>query len=120
MNVTIVNKSHVKSDVLDSLATELPSIMSEVLEIPGGKVAILKPEQVSMEFSQASARDVGSDIKIMVFARKNNPRSSTENDMAKEILEKVVALIAKSGEKYSLNIRLYLTDIGVAEYSVSA
>lgn len=117
MNVSIVYKSKVKSSVLDDLAGELPVIFSEVLEVPGGKLAILKPEQVSLQFSQADARDVGSDIRVMVFARTNIPRASTEKNLAKEILKKVIAVTATSGEKYSVNIRLYLMEIGVAEYS---
>ena len=119
MNVSIVNKSNVKSEVLDDLARELPGIISEVLEVPGGKLAILRPEQVSLEFSQASSRDVGSDIRIMVFARSNDPRESKENILANAILEKVIALAYKSCEKYSVSIRLYLMDIGVAEHSLA-
>lgn len=115
MNVSIVYKSHVTSNVLDDLASELPAVMSDVLEVPGGKLAILKPEQVSLQFSQASTRDVGSDIRIMVFARTNIPRASTEKNLAKAILKRVITLVTRSGEKYSVNIRLYLMEIGVAE-----
>lgn len=116
MNAIIVNKRNVKSSVLDDLARELPSIIAEVTQVPGGKVAIVKPEQVSLEFSEASARDVGADLRIMVFARSNDPRKSTENEMAREVLEKVLDIVGKSGEKYSTNIRLYLMEIGAAEY----
>ena len=119
MNVSIVNKSDVKSEVLDDLARELPFIISKVLEVPGGKLAMLKPEQVFLEFSQASIRDVGSDIRIMVFARSNDPRSSSENDLAKSIFEKVTALVAMSGEQYSVNVRLYLMEIGMAGHPLS-
>jgi hypothetical protein len=55
----------------------------------------------------------------MVFARNNDPRTLTENDRAKAILEKVVALIATSGEESSVDIRLYLMEVGAAEYSAS-
>src|SRR6185369_1796154 len=99
MNATIVYKTNVKDAVLDKFAMALPDIIADALEVPGGRMAILKPEQVSLEFSQASPRDVGSDIKIMVFARNLIPRSSKEKDLAKEILEKVVTLTAKSGEE---------------------
>lgn len=116
MNVSIVNKSNVKSEILDELARELPGIISEVLEVPGGKLAILKPEQVSLEFSEANIRDVGSDIRIMVFARSNIPRESKENILANAILEKVIALVCKTCEKYSVSIRLYLMEIGAAEH----
>lgn len=118
MNATIITKSNVKSSVLDELARDLPTIIAGVLQVPGGNLAIVKPEQISLEFSQASARDVGSDIRVMVFARSNDPRKSSENDLAKEILEKVVSLSAKSFEEYSVDIRLYLTEIGAAEHSV--
>jgi len=117
MNATIVHKTNVKSGVLDELAKKLPGIIADELEVAGGKVAILKPEQISLEFSQASPRDVGSDIKIMVFARSIVPRSSKEKDLAKEILEKVISLATKPGEEYSVDIRLYLMEIGAAEHS---
>ena len=120
MNVSIVSKSIVKSNVLDELAKGMPIIISGVLEMPGGKLAILKPEQISLAFSQASSRDVGSDIRIMAFARSNDPRSSTETELAKTILEKVVTLITKSGEEYSVDVRLYLIEIGAAEHSSTA
>ena len=119
MNAKIINKPNVTSSVLDELAKELPAIIAEVMQVPGGNLALLKPEQVSLEFSQASLRDVGSDIRLMVFARSNDPRTLTENDRAKAILEKVVALIATSGEECSVDIRLYLMEVGAAEYSPS-
>ena len=42
---------------------------------------------------------------------------STEKKMTQEILEKVIALIATSGEEYSVDIRLYLMATGAAEYT---
>jgi len=119
MNATIVSKEHVKVNVLDDLAKELPTIIAEVMDVPGGNLARLHPKQISLVFSQASPRDVGSDIKIMMFARNNDPRKSTENNRAREILAKVIDLITKSGEEYSVDIRLYLMEIGAAEYSRS-
>lgn len=119
MNASIINNVTVKESVLDGLAQELPAIIAKVMEVPGGNLAIVKPEQVSLEFSQASPRDIGSDIRISIFARKNAPRTSTENDSAKEILAKVLALVAARGEEYSIDIRLYLMDIGAAEYSLN-
>ena len=119
MNVSIISKLNVNSNVLDELAKELPVIIAKATEVPGGNVAIVKPEQISMEFSQASPRDSGSDIRIIVLARNNNPRISTENARAQEILEKVTALITKSGEEYSVDIRLYLMEVGAAEHSRS-
>ncbi|MEI6827977.1 MAG: hypothetical protein WCK54_20490 [Desulfuromonadales bacterium] len=117
MNVSIVSKAEVTSTVLDELARGLPSIISGVMEVPGGKLAILKPEQISLEFSQASTRDVGSDIRVMAFARNNEPRSSTENELARKILEKIVALVTSSGGDYSVDVRLYLIEIGAADHS---
>jgi len=116
MNATIINKPNVKESVLDELAKELPAIIAEVMQVLGGNLAILKPKQVSLEFTQASPRDVGSDIRVIVFARSNDPRTSTENDRANAILEKIIALIAKFGEEYSVDIRLYLMEIGAAEH----
>jgi len=120
MNASIITKPNVKDSVLDDLASELPGIIAGVMEVPGGNVARLKPEQISLEFSQANPRDVGLDIRIMVYARSNDPRKLTENDRAKAILEKVLALIATSGEKYSVAIRLYFMAIGAAEHSLSS
>jgi len=118
MNVTIIHKPSVKSGVLDKLAKALPSIISEEIEVPGGNLAVLKPKQVSLEFSQASLRDVGSDIRIMIFARSNDPRTSTEDERAKAMLEKVIALLGKAYKEYSVDIRLYLIEIGMAEHSL--
>lgn len=120
MNATVVHKAHVKSGVLDNLAMALPGIIADTLELPGGKLAIVKPEQVSLEFSQASPRDVGSDIKIMIFAKNLAPRSTQEKDLANEILGKVVLLATKPGEDYSIDIRLYLMIVGAAEHVPSA
>lgn len=117
MNTSIVYKSQVKDKVLDELARELPVIIAEVMEVLGGNVARLKPEQVSMVFSRADLRDVGNDLRIVAFARSNDPRTATENARAGAILEKVVALIARCDEKYSVDIRLYLMEVGTAEYS---
>lgn len=119
MNVSIINKSIVKSEVLDILAKELPAIISGLLEVPGGQLAILKPDQVSLDFSQASVRDVGSDIRINIFARKNDPRALAGKKLTKAILEKTVASVAETGKEHSVSIRLYLMDINVAEYSPS-
>ncbi len=117
MNATIIHKTNVKDELLDELATALPHIISEVLEVAGGKVAILKPEQILLEFSQASQRDVGADIRIKLFARSNATRTSHENGLAQSILEKVISLTAKNGEEYSIDVRLYLMGIGAADHS---
>ncbi|MEI6208064.1 MAG: hypothetical protein WCP20_14880 [Desulfuromonadales bacterium] len=119
MNATIIHKSNVKSSVLDELVNELPAIIAEEMQVAGGNLALLKPKQVSLEFTQASPRDIGSDIRIMVFARNNDPRTSTENRRAQAILDKVIALIAKSDEECSVDIRLYLLEIGAAEHLLS-
>jgi hypothetical protein len=119
MNVNIIHQARVKENVLDELARELGVIVADVLNVPGGGLAIVKPKQVSLAFSQASSRDVGSDIRIIVYARRNEPRSSTEKDRAKAILDKVMAVISRSGEDYSVDIRLYLMEIGAAERALS-
>jgi hypothetical protein len=118
MNATIISRQNVSIDVLDVLATELPAIVAGVMEVPGGSLARVKPSQISLEFCQASLRDVGADIRIMVYARRNDPRVSTENERAKAILDKVVALITMKGEECSVDIRLYLMEIGAAEYAL--
>ena len=117
MNVEIIHKVNVTDAVLNRLADKLPSIVSSFLEVPGGKLAILKPEQISLQFSLASARDIGSDVRIIVLARSVGPRTSAENKLAAAILDQVVALLgAIGGEKFSVTVRLYLTEIGAAEY----
>lgn len=118
MNAAIISKVKVKDSVLDDLARELPAIIAADLEVPGGRLARVRPEEVSLEFSRASLRDVGADIRIMVFARRNEPRVLTENERAKAIMEKVIALTAMSGEEYSVDVRLYLVEIGVAVHHV--
>ncbi|MDD5286374.1 MAG: hypothetical protein PHD54_10985 [Desulfuromonadaceae bacterium] len=115
MNATIIHKQSVKSSVLDELAKQLPTIIAEVMQVPGGHLAMLLPKQVSLEFTLASPRDVGSDIRIILFARSNDPRTATANDRAESILEKVIPLIDKSDEKCSVDIRLYLMEIATAE-----
>ena len=120
MNASIVYKTNVKSNVLDELARELPVIIAEVMEVPGGNVARLKPEQISLVFSQANTRDVGSDIRIMAFAKSIDMRTSTGNELANEILEKVVALNSRSGQECSVDIRLYFMEIAAAEHSITS
>lgn len=116
VNVLVIYKAHVSDRALDDLARELPSIISKVLEVPGGKLAIVRPEDVSLEFCLASPRDVGADIRIMVFARSNDPRTSSENSLAREILDNIVALLALVGGTCSVDVRLYLLDVGMANY----
>lgn len=116
MNASIIYKTNVKDNLLDELVKELPVFIAEVMKVPGGNLARLKPEQISMSFTKASTRDVGPDLKIMVFARSNDPRTATENDRAKAILEKVIDLNSRCGEECSVDIRLYLLEIGAAEH----
>ncbi len=116
MNATIIHKENVTDSLLDNLAKSLPGILADTLEAPGGRAAIVKPEQISLEFSKASPRDVGSDIKIMIFARELPSRASREKEMAKKILESVVSLPTKPGETHTIDVRLYLMVVGVAEY----
>lgn len=118
MNVKIVHMPNVTGSMLDDLARELPVIISEVLEVAGGKLAILKRDQVALEFSQASARDTGADIRVMVYARNIDPRTATDINQAKIILERIVSMVAKSGAEYSVNIRLYFMEIRAAEHSL--
>lgn len=120
MNAEIIYKQNIKEGVLDGMAKELPAIIAETMEVPGGNLARLKPEQIMLQFSPANHRDVGSDVRIMIFARNNNPRVSTENDRAKTIRDRIVALITKSGEEYSVDIRLYLLEVGMADHALSS
>jgi hypothetical protein len=120
MNASIICKQDVKDSVLEVLSKELPGILAGVLDVPGGSLARLNPEQVSLEFSRASLHDVGSDIRIMAYARRNAPRASTERERAKSILDRVVNVILTTGNEYSVNVRLYLMEIGAAEHSLSS
>lgn len=117
MNAEIIYKQNVDDSLLDGLAKKLPVIIAETMAVPGGNLARLKPEQIMLAFSQANLRDVGADIRIMVFARNNDPRISTEDDRAKTILDRVVKLATDFGEDYSVDIRLYLLEIGAAEHA---
>ena len=118
MNATIIHKANVTDTLLDNLAKALPGILADTLEAPGGRAAIVKPDQVSLEFSQASPRDTGSDIKIMIFAKELPSRASREKEMAKKILESIVSLPTKPGDVHTIDVRLYLMVVGVAECSV--
>lgn len=117
MNAEIIYKQNVDDSLLEELSKKLPAIIAETMEVPGGNLAILKPEQIMLAFSQANLRDIGADIRIMVFARNNDPRISTEDDRAKTILDRVVKLSTDFGEDYSVDIRLYLLEIGAAEHA---
>ena len=119
MNATIIHKANVTDTLLDNLAKALPGILADTLEAPGGRAAIVKPDQVSLEFSQASPRDVGSDIKIMIFAKELPSRASREKEMAKKILESIVSLPTKPGDAHTIDVRLYLMVVGVAECSLA-
>jgi hypothetical protein len=120
MNASIITKANVKESVLDDLARELPAIIAKVMEVPGGNLARVKPQQISLAFSLANPRDIGPDIRLMVFARSNDPRTATENDRAKAMLDKVIDLVAKAGEEYSVDSRLYLLEIGAAEHALNS
>lgn len=117
MNAEIIYKQNVDDSLLEGLAKKLPVIIAETMEVPGGNLARLKPEQIMLAFSRGNPRDVGADIRIMVFARNNDPRLSTEDDRAKTILDRVVKLSTEFGEDYSVDIRLYLLEIGAAEHA---
>jgi hypothetical protein len=120
MNVSIIHKPDIGNSVLDGLAGELPDIIAKTLEVPGGNLARLKPEQVALSFSPASPRDTGADIRIMAFAKNNIVRKTTENARAQQILEKVVEAIRTSGGNCSVDVRLYFMEIGTAEHSAGA
>lgn len=117
MNVSMIHKAEVSSEVLDALASEVPAVISSLLEVRGGKVAILKPEQISLQFTQASPRDTGATLKVVVLARSIGPRTSAENKLAAAILEQVVSLVKRAGQDFPISIRLYLTEIGAAEHA---
>jgi hypothetical protein len=115
MNTTITHRANVSDAVLDDLAKALPGILADTLEAPGGRAAIVKPDQISLVFSQASARDIGSDIKIMIFAKELPSRASREKEMANKILDAIMQLPSKPGDAHKIDVRLYLLIVGVAE-----
>ena len=119
MNVTIVHQKNVSETLLDDMAKALPGILADTLEVAGGRAAIVKPEQVSLEFIQASHRDSGSDIKLMIFAKELPSRAAREKEMAKKIIDSIVSLPTKPGDNYTIDVRLYLMVIGAAESSFS-
>lgn len=120
MNSEIICKSRVKEEVLDCLAAELPTVIANAMIVPGGHLAMVKPEQIALEFIQASSRDTGPDIRIKVFARKNTPRELTEHERAQSILTKTISLVNQTGNDYSMDVRIYLMDIGTAEYTAGS
>ena len=115
MNISVKYNPIVSNSLLDQLSNELPRIISETMDT--GYVVRVRPEQISLAFSPSTTRDTGADIKIIVFAQKNEPRISTKDERAKMILDKVIALNAEFGGNCSIDVRLYLMEIGAAECS---
>jgi len=51
-----------------------------------------------------------------VYARDVTPRTSTSENQALTILDKISPLVAASGSEYSVNVRLYYMEIRAAEH----
>lgn len=110
---TLIFHQEVVSDhALDRLQVSLPSIIADVLRVPGGNVALLEAQQISLHFIQASPRDVGKNINLLIYASLNEPRRSDKTKRATKIRDEIVALI---GNDYTVDVRLYLQEIGAAQ-----
>jgi hypothetical protein len=112
LQTLIFHQEIVSDGVLDQLQANLPAIISEVLRVPGGNMALLEAEQISLHFIEASRRDVAKNIHVLIYAGLNEPRQTDRTNRAKKIREEIVALI---GNEYTVDVRLYLQYIGGAE-----
>jgi len=112
LQTLIFHQEIVPDGVLDQLQANLPGIISEVLRVPGGNVALLEAEQISLHFIEASRRDVAKNIHVLIYAGLNEPRRSDRTNRADRIREEIVALI---GNEYTVDVRIYLQFIGGAE-----
>ena len=112
LQTLIFHQEIVSDGVLDQLQANLPAIISEVLRVPGGNMALLEAEQISLHFIEASRRDVAKNIHVLIYAGLNEPRQTDRTNRAKKIREEIVALI---GDEYTVDVRLYLQYIGAGE-----
>ncbi len=110
---TLIFHQEIVSDAaLDQLQANLPGIVAGVLQVPGGNMALLEAEQISLHFIAASRRDVGKNLHILIYAGLNEPRQRDRTNRANKIKEEIGALI---GGEYTIDVRIYLQYIGAAE-----
>jgi hypothetical protein len=112
LQTLIFHQENVSDAVLDQLQANLPCIIADILRIPGGNMAMLEAEQISLHFIQASRRDVCKNIHVLIYAGLNEPRQSDRLSRAKKVREEILALI--DGD-YSVDVRIYLQYIGGAQ-----
>ncbi len=111
LQTLIFHQKIVSDNVLDQLQAKLPAIIADVLQVPGGNMALLEAEQISLHFMEASRRDVGKNINVLIYAGLNEPRQIDRANRANRIREDIVALI---GADFTIDVRLYLQYIGAA------
>ncbi len=112
LQTVIFHQKIVSDAALDQIQANLPTIVADVLRVPGGNLALLEAQQISLHFIEASRRDVGKNIHVLIYAGLNDPRQADRTNRAKKIREEIVTLI---GDEYSVDVRLYLQYIGAAE-----
>ena len=112
LQTLIFHQEKVSDRALDQLQANLPVIIADVLRVPGGNLALLESGQISLHFIEASRRDVGKNIHVLIYAGLNEPRQADRTDRAKKIRQEIVALI---GDEYTVDVRLYLQYIGAGE-----
>ena len=112
LQTLIFHQEIVSDQTLDQLQANLPGVIAEVLRVPGGNMALLEAEQISLHFIQASRRDVCKNIHVLIYAGLNEPRQKDRVSRANKIREEILALI---GGVYTVDVRIYLQQIGGAQ-----
>ena len=112
LQTLIFHQRIVPDNALDQLQANLPGVIAEVLRVPGGNMALLEAEQISLHFIEASPRDVAKNIHVLIYAGLNEPRQRDKANRASKIREEIVSLI---GGDYTIDVRIYLQQIGAAQ-----
>jgi hypothetical protein len=112
LQTLIFHQKIVPDHLLDQLQENLPAIIADILRVPGGNLALLEARQISLHFIEASRRDVGKNIHVLIYAGLNEPRQTDRTNRANKIREEIFSLI---GNEYTVDVRLYLQYIGAAE-----
>ncbi len=116
LQTLIFHQKIVADAALDQLQANLPGIIAEVLRVPGGNMALLEAEQISLHFIEASPRDVAKNLHVLIYAGLNEPRQRDKAIRAGKIKEEIVSLI---GADCTVDVRIYLQQIGAAQESTA-
>ncbi len=116
LQTLIFHQENVSDQALDQLQASLPGIIAEVLRVPGGNMALLEAEQISLHFIQASRRDVCKNIHVLIYAGLNEPRQKDRANRANKIREEILTLV---GDGNTVDVRIYLQHIGASQEAIT-